>query len=81
MATQIKHNTPGGEYSVVDNGPAPSATVLNAGAPIGYDTTTGATSHGSNPFSNGSIPGFLASGATTVLNNPASATIKYRNPA
>ena len=81
MATQIKHNTPGGEYTVIDNGPAPAATVLNAGAPIGYDTTTGATSHGSNPFSNGSIPGFIASGATTVVNSSANTRLLWRNPA
>ena len=80
MATQIKHGTPGGEYSVIDNGPAPAATVLNAGAPIGYDTTTGAASQGSNPFSNGTIPDCINS-ATTILNSPATTRLLYRNPA
>ena len=82
MATQIKYGTPGAEYCVVDNSAAPTFPSLNAGAHLGYDTTApGATSQGSNAFTNGTIPGFLASGATTVLNSSASTRLLYRNPA
>ncbi len=48
---------PSGEYNVIDNGPAPAATVLDFGkAPVGYDTTTGAIAQSTNAFKNGTIP-------------------------
>jgi hypothetical protein len=50
------------------------------GSAQGFDTTTGATSQGSNPFKSGTIPDFLV-GATVVLNSPTSTRILFRNPA
>jgi hypothetical protein len=53
---KVSAGTPSGEFSVIDNSAAPAITVLNAGAPIGYDTTApGAIAQGSNTFSNGSV--------------------------
>jgi hypothetical protein len=46
-----------------------------------FDSTTGATAQGTNPQKNGSIPDYIASGATTVLNSNLSTRILFRNPA
>lgn len=85
MATQVKStNAPSGEYVVIDNGAAPAAnTVSFDGAAISYDTvsTGGATAQGSNTFKNGTIPDFLAAGATIILNSPQSTRLLFKNPA
>ena len=85
MATQEKYsNSPSGEYCVIDNGAAPAANAVSFDqAPISYDTlsTGGATQQGNNPFKNGTVPDFIASGATTVLNSPASTRLLFKNPA
>jgi len=46
-----------------------------------FDSTTGATAQGTNPQKNGSIPDYLASGATTVLNSPLSTRLLFKNRA
>jgi len=45
------------------------------------DSTTGATAQGTNPQKNGSIPDFIATGATTVLNSPLTTRLLFKNPA
>src|SRR5258706_10692653 len=50
------------------------------GSAQGFDTTTGATAQGSNTFKNGTIPDYIATGATTVLNSPLSTRLLYKNP-
>jgi len=53
---KVSNGTPDGSFSVIDNSAAPAISVLNAGAPIGYDTTApGAIAQGTNVFSNGSV--------------------------
>jgi hypothetical protein len=46
-----------------------------------FDSTTGATTQGTNPQKNGSIPDYIANGATTVLNSPLTTRLVFRNPA
>jgi len=45
-----------------------------------FDSTTGATLQGTNPQKNGSIPDYIATGATTVLNSPLTTRLLFRNP-
>ena len=53
---KVSNGTPDGSYCVIDNSAAPATSVLNAGAPIGYDTTApGAIAQGTNTFPNGSV--------------------------
>lgn len=70
---------PSNEYSVVDNGTAPT-TATNAGAPIGYDVKPGASGQGVNTYQNGTIPGFVSS-ATSIGTGTVLANLKYKNPA
>ena len=74
-------NAPSGEYVVIDRGAAPAAnSVSYDGAQISHDTIgTGATSQGSNPFKNGSIPDYIATGATTVRVREGSSVNSLRN--
>ena len=90
-------NAPSSEYCVIDNGaPGASTTGAFPGAQAtpsnwvgfqfdkscqGFDVTTGATSQGLNPFKNGSVPDYIAIGATTVLNSPLTTRLLFRNPA
>ncbi len=83
MATQVKFATPNSDFCVIDNSAAPATSILNAGAPIGYDTTApGATSQGSNPVADtGSVlldsvnDTFYADPqVSTVVGNPVSGT-------
>ncbi len=66
MAQPAQIFTPGDPangYVVVDDSAAPSFPTLNAGAELGYDTTTpGAVGQGQNVFSNGNIPDYVQSG-------------------
>ena len=84
MATQLKStNAPSGECVVIDNGAAPAANTTSFdGAQISYDTiSAGATSQGSNTFKNGTVPDYIATGATTVLNSNLSTRLLFKNPA
>src|SRR6266403_2739509 len=47
----------------------------------GFDTTTGAVAQGNNTFKNGTVPDYIASGATTVLTSSLSTRLLYKNPA
>lgn len=48
----------------------------------GFDTSTGGTTtQGTNPSTNGTIPDYIATGATTVLNSPLSTRLLFKNPA
>lgn len=89
-------NSPRNEYVVIDNGvpgasttgafPGAQATPSNwvglsaDGACQNFDSTTGATAQGTNPFTNGSIPDALL-GGTTVLNSPLTTRLLFKNPA
>ena len=55
---------PSGEYNVIDNAAAPS----------------GATAQSTNAFKNGTIPDFVATGSTTVLNSSLSTRLLFKNP-
>ncbi len=46
----------------------------------GFDTTTGAVAQGNNTFKNGTIPDYIASGATTVLNSQVTTRLLFKNP-
>lgn len=85
MATQVSAGTPRNEYNVIDNGPAPAATVLDFGkAPIGYDTTTGAVAQDTNAVnaaSNSSIPDWRNKTVTTVVNSQTTTRLLFCNPA
>ena len=80
----------GHEYSVIDNGAAPTFPTLNAGAQFGYDLTVdvppfrgGAVDQSQNGFTNGNIPDFVASGKTfTCATNviPVPSIISYKLP-
>ena len=88
---------PSGEYNVIDNGAAGASTSgAFPGAQTtpsnwigiqadrscqGFDTTTGAIAQGTNAFKDGTIPDYIASGATTVLNSPLSTRLVFKNPA
>lgn len=89
QAVQITTTLPSGEYVVIDNAAAGNFTgnggtrgTSTAGAP-GYDTTWGATlpgtggtlSQATNPYTNGTIPGFVASATLTT------AAVVFKNPA
>ena len=77
MATQAKSGLPGGEFSVIDNGAAPSFPTLNAGTSIGYDTiATGTQSQGTNPIADTGTVLIDASGNDTVYPDPQVATLK-----
>ncbi|PYT92534.1 MAG: hypothetical protein DMG36_14480 [Acidobacteria bacterium] len=57
------------------------ASVLDFGkAPVGYDNTTGAIAQSTNAFKNGTIPDFVATGSTTVLNSSLSTRLLFKNP-
>lgn len=85
MANQVSALTPRNEYCVIDNGPAPAATVLDfLKAPIGFDTTTGATLQDANSINastNSSIPDWRNKTVTTVLNSQLSTRLLFCNPA
>lgn len=82
MATQIKWGVNATEYCVIDDGTPFTFPTFNAGTHIGYDTlNNGTLTQGTNPYTNGTIPAFLASGATTVLNSPSTTRLLFRNPA
>ena len=73
--TQIKFATPSGDWCAIDNGAAPAFPTLNAGAGIGYDTTTGAVAQGLNSFADtGTV--LLDSVNDTVYADPQVATVK-----
>lgn len=85
MASQVAATLPRNEYCVIDNGPAPAASVLDfTKAPIGYDTTTGSQFQDTNAISaavNSSIPDWRNKAVTTVLNSPLSTRLLFLNPA
>lgn len=74
------------EYTVIDNVAAQTFPTFSAGAHIGYDTVTvvptfgAAASQDANAFANGTIPDFVATGATTVLNSASTTRLLYKNP-
>lgn len=79
---------PGGQYSIIDNGPCPititaNGTTSNNWSPanvLGFDNMAyGAIDQGINYKPNGTIPDFVNK-QTSILNNPMSATIGFRNP-
>lgn len=91
---QVKFGLPDGSFNVVDNGsPGVTSTnnVVNANGGSGNWTGTGAVSggfdlcangansQGQNPFTNGTVPDFVANG-TKIINNPFAASIVYKNP-
>lgn len=82
-ATQVFATTPENSYCIIDNAAAPVYPTLNAGTHIGYDTISRvpATLQGTNQVAgaNGTIPDFVNK-QTSILNNPLTATIKFRNP-
>ena len=84
---------PSGEYNVIDNGPpgVVSTNLVNGPVPSGsgnltgnglpnFDTTSGAIAQSTNAFKNGTVPDFVATGATTVLNSPLSTRLVFKNP-
>lgn len=81
--TQAFNGTPDNGYSIVDNVAAPTFPTLNAGTHIGYDTVyrVPAQRQGTNQVAgaNGTIPDFV-NVQTSILNNPLSATVLFRNP-
>lgn len=87
--TQVFTSNVGYEYSVIDNGAAPSFPTLSAGTHIGYDTTVslfpfegGANSQGTNFKSNGTIPDAVnRSKAFTCTTAGVVNITKYLNPA
>lgn len=57
MATQMIFGTASNDYSVIDNGAAPTFPTLDITKEhIGYDTTTGTLTQMQNPFTNGTVP-------------------------
>ena len=95
MATQVFGSKPNGQYVVIDDGtPGVTSTVTTNWSPAtihNFDQCVaadyafgGATSQGQIPISggNGTIPNFLASGTTTVINSGLTGTrVLFRNPA
>lgn len=87
-ATQVFSNK-SYTYSVIDNVSAPTFPTINGGdqTSIGYDSVSvilgfgAAASQGAIAVTGGtgSIPDFVNK-QTSILNNPATATIGYRNP-
>lgn len=86
--TQMASGLPNGDYCVISNGTAQNyfgnggtRGSLVAGAP-GYDNSDGSqpgcpgtTAQGTNPYPNGTIPGYLTSGTTST------AGVLFKNPA
>ena len=77
----------GYEYSIIDNVSAQTFPTLSAGTHIGYDTASvipdfgAAVSQGAIAVTSGtgSLPDFVNK-QTSIINNPATATILYKNP-
>jgi hypothetical protein len=81
---QVTTTLPWGEYVVIDNGPATTTTTLNSGAPIGFDTTTGATAQAATPIlsgaGNGTVPDFVDD-QTVILNSALTGIrVTFQNP-
>lgn len=70
-------------YSVIDNSAPGNLNHNGVAIPgqAGYDKSyPGAIAQGKNVFLNGNIPDAVAN-ATPIITNPASATIRFKNPA
>lgn len=75
-ATQFKFTTPNNDWCAIDNASAPTFPTLSAQTHLGYDTTTGAVSQGSNPIADTGSVLLDISGNDTVYADPQIATFK-----
>jgi hypothetical protein len=79
MSQQVRFNSPNGDWAAIDNSAGSATTILNAGAPIGFDTPAtvpvGATSQATNPFGDTGSTTLDTAGNDTVYADPSCATV------